>query len=77
MAAVIGGGLAHVAESHRVEYIAERDAALRYYVETHRDEFPDPGERSQSHEIKISLMFFFILERKKFSEVIHSWVPIR
>ncbi|PSN48308.1 hypothetical protein C0J52_03406 [Blattella germanica] len=54
----IGGGIGYYIDEIRNASLAERDAVLRHYLETHPEDFPEP-------------------ERKKFSEVLHPWVPIR
>ncbi|XP_023717255.1 NADH dehydrogenase [ubiquinone] 1 subunit C2 [Cryptotermes secundus] len=45
-------------DQYRNQYLAERDAVLRNYLERHPEDFPEP-------------------ERKKFSEILQPWIPIR
>ncbi|KRT80935.1 hypothetical protein AMK59_6196 [Oryctes borbonicus] len=59
--AMYTGGAAFIGEiieNYRREYLAERDAVLRHYIQLHPEDFPVP-------------------ERKKYAEVLESWVPIR
>lgn len=39
----VGIGLGKFLEKNRAEYLAERDAVLRHYIEIHREDFPIPG----------------------------------
>lgn len=45
MAAVLGGAALGVfIDRKRNDYLAERDAVLRHYVELHPEDFPTPGK---------------------------------
>ena len=75
---MIGGGLGKTIDGWRNDHLAERDAVLRHYVETHPEDFPDPGKTNKSLPQWFFVNpWFFILEPKKFGEVLQSWVPIR
>lgn len=39
----IGALFGRTADSWRNEYLAERDAVLRHYIELHPEDFPTPG----------------------------------
>lgn len=57
MAAVLGGAALGVfIDKKRNDYLAERDAVLRHYVELHPEDFPTPGKMPFLH-IALSLMF--------------------
>ncbi|KAB0798799.1 hypothetical protein PPYR_06679 [Photinus pyralis] len=47
---ILGGFLGKYIDSNRSEYLAERDAVLRHYIELHRDDFPD-FERKKYSEV--------------------------
>ncbi|KAK9731829.1 NADH-ubiquinone oxidoreductase subunit b14.5b [Popillia japonica] len=42
--------IGHIIENYRRDYLAERDAVLRHYIQLHSDEFPIP-ERKKFGEI--------------------------
>lgn len=39
----VGTTIGYYVDGYRNDHMAERDATLRYYVETHPEDFPDPG----------------------------------
>lgn len=80
MAAAAGALIGKTIDGWRNDHMAERDAVLRRYVELHPDDFPDPGINNCSLSqplLVIKTFSFVIIERKKFSELLLPWVPIR
>ncbi|XP_063914354.1 NADH dehydrogenase [ubiquinone] 1 subunit C2 [Zophobas morio] len=53
-----GAAIGKYVDDYRNEYLAERDAVFRHYVDLHPEDFPE-------------------FARKKYSEVLEPWVPIR
>jgi NADH-ubiquinone oxidoreductase subunit b14.5b (NDUFC2) len=73
----LGLGLGKVVDGWRNDYLAERDATLRHYVQLHPEDFPDPGEKKfESNCFSITEVLLFS-ERKKYAELLLNWVPVR
>lgn len=63
VAFVVGGGiLGKTLDGWRNEHYAEKDAVLRHYVETHPEDFPDPGmslcKRQKYRPVNFSVLKF-------------------
>ncbi|KAH8411950.1 hypothetical protein KR222_003558 [Zaprionus bogoriensis] len=72
-----GGAIGSFLDKKRDDYAAKRDAVLRHYVELHPDDFPVTGEwRALLAGTRTNCITFFA-DRKKYGEVLESWVPIR
>lgn len=49
LATLAGAGIGRTLDNWRNDYLAEKDAVLRHYIELHPDDFPAPGKYSQFH----------------------------
>lgn len=56
----VGAIIGQYVDGHRNAYLAERDAALRRYVELHPDDFPAPGKMSLNTDICTTKVVWFI-----------------
>lgn len=80
------GSLTTLYRRYRDNYLAERDATLRHYIELHPEDFPPPGNKIEKNlcaavnKTVILILFFLfcsIAVRVKYADVMEEWVPIR
>jgi len=77
VAAVAGGFIGKTVDGWRDDYLAERDAVLRHYIELHPEDFPDPGKLPSIMINSLNINSTLFVVRQTYAQVMMPWVPIR
>lgn len=74
IATVSVGALALTVDKWRTQYLAEKDATLRHYIELHPEDFPTPGKPKTHFSVLFSLPLLIDLKQQEPSTTIGTKV---